>query len=215
MEFLDYLRLLNFWKEGGGKDEQSSCSAIMLAIVMILGGILLRLTPHIPNFAPISAVALFGGANLNKRFAILVPLLAVVISDYLLLYVSPFGNPIVDFSHLKPVTDMFHTTTLYVWGSFLISALLGIWLKNHRKPSNIIGATFLASVQFFLITNFGVWAGGMYNRDLDGLLESYLMGLPFFKWTLLGDLFYTGAFFGIYELAVGLARRLNLAANPI
>ena len=181
----------------------------MLAIVMILGGILLRLTPHIPNFAPISAVALFGGATLNKRFAILMPLLAIAISDYLLLYINPYGNPMVDISSIQPIKAMFHSTTFYVWGSFVISGLIGIWLKDHKKPSNIIAVSCLASIQFFLITNFGVWAGGMYSRDLDGLLESYFMGLPFFKWTLLGDLFYSGAFFGTYELAIRLNRKLN------
>lgn len=174
----------------------------MLAIAMIIGGILLRLVPHIPNFAPITATALFGGIYLNKRFAIFVPLLAMVVSDYLLLYVNPYRYPFFDFSNVYPIQEMFHSTTLYVWGSFIISGLIGIWLRTRRKPTYIIGATFMASLQFFLITNFGVWAGGMYSRGLDGLLQSYLMGLPFFQWTILGDLFYTGTLVGIYELAV-------------
>lgn len=187
----------------------------MLAVFMIIGGVLLRLTPHVANFAPISATAIFGGANLNKRFAILVPLIAMAVSDYLLLYVSPFGNPMVDFSHIQPITAMFHSTTLYVWGSFVISGLIGIWLKSHKKPSYIIAASLLASIQFFVITNFGVWAGGMYSRGLDGLMESYIMGLPFFKWTLMGDLFYTGVFFGVYELAIRTAHKSNLAFRQI
>ncbi len=182
----------------------------MLALLMIVGGIFLRLTPHIANFAPISAAALFGGAYLNKRFAILVPLVAMAISDYLLLYVNPFASPMVDFTHVQPITAMFHTTTVYVWGSFTLSGLIGIWLKNRTKPSNIIGASFLASLQFFLITNFGVWAGGMYSRGPDGLFQSYIMGLPFFRWTLLGDLFYVGVFFGAYELANRIARKEKL-----
>lgn len=180
---------------------------------MIVGGALLRLTPHMANFAPISAIAIFGGANLSKRSAILVPLLAVIISDYLLLYVNPFGSPMVDFSRIQPVTAMFHDTTLYVWGSFLVSGLIGIWLKAHKKPSYIVAASFLASIQFFIITNFGVWAGGMYSRGIDGLLESYLMGLPFFKWTLLGDLFYTGVLFGVYELAKKAAYKPSLVVS--
>lgn len=183
----------------------------VLAFGMILGGALLRLVPHLPNFAPISATALFGGAYLNKRVAILIPLAAIALSDYLLLYINPFGNPMVDFSKIHPIPAMFHSTTLYVWSSFVISALIGIWLKNREKPSNIILASFLASFQFFLITNFGVWATGAYSRGLDGLLQSYLMGLPFFKWTLLGDLFYTGVFFASYEWALKVAKyRLTL-----
>lgn len=171
-----------------------------MIILMITGAVLLRLVPHMPNFAPITAIALFGGANLGKRFSILVPLLAMAISDYLLLYINPFSGP--DFSHIYPITAMFHTTTFYVWGSFAISSLIGIWLQKHKKSQAIIAASLLASLQFFLITNFGVWAEGMYGRGLDGLMQSYIMGLPFFRWTLLGDLFYTIMFFGTYELAL-------------
>lgn len=184
----------------------------MLAILMIVGGIVLRLSPHIANFAPISATALFGGTYLNKRFAVLVPLIAIIISDYLLLYVNPFGNPIINFSRIQPLSAMFHSTTLYVWGSFIISGLIGIWIKNHKSPSNIILGSFLASVQFFLITNYGVWSGGMYSREFDGLIESYIMGLPFFKWTFIGDLFYTSVFFGSYELAASTNKRINIIA---
>lgn len=184
----------------------------MLAVLMIFGGVILRLAPHVPNFAPITATALFGGAYLNKRFAIFVPLIAIAISDYLLLYFNPYGNPMFDFSKIHPLTAMFHSTTLYVWGSFIISGLIGIWLRTRKKPQYIIGATFAASLQFFLITNFGVWAGGMYSRGLDGLLQSYIMGLPFFKWTILGDFFYTGAFFMIYEfVAKFVSKKLAFA----
>jgi hypothetical protein len=55
-------------------------------------------------------------------------------------------------------------------------------------------------LQFFLITNAAVWIGGAYDRGIDGLWQSYVAGLPFYRGTLLGDLFYTAAFFGLYEL---------------
>lgn len=170
----------------------------MLKVLIIFGAVILRLVPHMPNFAPITALGLFGGAYLSKRFAIIIPLAAMIISDYLLLYISPYN---IDFSKIQPVSAMFHTTTLYVWVSFIVSSLIGIYLRKHRRPKYILGACLVASLQFFLITNFGVWAGGMYSRGLDGLLESYLMGLPFYQWTVLGDLFYTGIFFGAYALA--------------
>lgn len=170
---------------------------------MITGAILLRLMPHLPNFTPITAMALYGGANLSKRSALFVPLIAMIVSDYLLLYVSPYRT---DFSRIHPISAMFHTTTLYVWGSFAVSGLIGLWLLNNKKPSYIVLASFFASVQFFIITNFGAWAGGMYDRSLDGLLQSYIMGVPFFKWTILGDLFYTAVFFGTHELALRVTR---------
>lgn len=170
-----------------------------MTILMIIGAVLLRLVPHMPNFAPITALALFGGVYLNKRYVILFPFIVMLISDYLLLYIDPFTG--ADFSHIYPITSMFHSTTTYVYGSFLISSLIGIWLRKHKNPGFILLGSLIASLQFFLITNFGVWSGGMYSRGLDGLLQSYLMGLPFFKWTLLGDLFYTTMFMGTFEIA--------------
>lgn len=157
---------------------------MIITIFFIIMGVFLRLIPHIPNFAPITALALFGGTYLNKRLALILPILTMAISDYLL------------FPH-----SMFHSTTLYVWGSFLISGLLGLWIRKHNKPGFVLGASLIASLQFFLITNFGVWVTtNMYSHDLNGLLQSYLMGLPFYKYTLLGDLFYTVSFFGLYKL---------------
>lgn len=157
----------------------------LLAIFFVIGGILTRLAPHPSNFTPITAAALFGGVYLSKRSALLIPLVAMIISDYLLFPQA-----------------MFHSTTLYVWGSFMISGLIGLWLKKRQKPHLILGASLVASLQFFLITNFGVWTTGMYSRDISGLFESYLMGLPFYKFTLLGDLFYTSCFFGLYRLVL-------------
>lgn len=166
----------------------------LLAIFFVIGGILTRLAPHPPNFTPITAAALFGGVYLKKRYAILVPLITMVISDYLLFPKA-----------------MFHSTTFYVWGSFIISGLIGLWLGKHQKPMLILGASLIASLQFFLITNFGVWATGMYNRSLSGLFESYLMGLPFYRYTLLGDLFYTVSFFGLYRLVLWFIRKVRPA----
>lgn len=168
---------------------------------MIVSGVLMRLIPHLPNFSSLSATAMFGGAHLKKRYAILIPLVAIAISDYLLLYVNPFNSPAVNLSRIHSINAMFHTTTPFVWASFAVSGLIGLWLRKNHKPSHIVLASLLASMQFYFITNFGVWAGGMYSRGLDGLFTSYLMGLPFLRWTLLGDLFYSGVFFGSFALA--------------
>ena len=180
---------------------------------MIIGTVLLRLVPHAPNFAPISAIALFGGGYLNKKYALLVPLLIMLISDYLLLYINPFSSQFLDLSYIYPPSALLHKTTLYVYGSFLISGLIGIWLSSRKKPKYILSASLLASFQFFIITNFGVWAEGMYSRGTDGLLQSYMMGLPFLKWTILGDLFYTTMFFGSCELALKSKLRYQKVAE--
>lgn len=169
-----------------------------LIIFFIIAAISLRLIPHIPNFAPITAIALFGGAYLGKRAAIILPLIIMVISDYLLLYWTGTG---FNFQKLISPQSLFHSTTFFVWGSFFISSLIGIYLSKRKSPANVFGASLIASVQFFIITNFGVWAtSSMYAHNLAGLIQSYIMGLPFFRATLLGDIFYTGTFFGSFEL---------------
>jgi len=153
-----------------------------MAYFLILAAVLLRLVPHLPNFAPITAMAIFGGAYLNKKAAILVPLAAMLISDYFI----GFYNPAVMVS---------------VYLSFLISGILGLWLRRRKNVSNTIYTALLASVQFYAITNFAVWAfGTMYPPTPAGLLQSYVNALSFFRNTFLGDLFYVGILFGLYEI---------------
>ncbi len=179
-----------------------------LIIFFIIAAILLRLTPHVPNFAPITAIALFGGAYLSKKTAIFLPLIIMVISDYLLLYWT--GNSF-NFQKLISPLSLFHSTTLFVWGSFFISSLIGIYISKRKSVTNVFAASLIASIQFFIITNFGVWAmRTMYPNNLEGLIQSYIMGLPFLRTTLLGDLFYSGAFFGGFELAKLISKKHQL-----
>jgi hypothetical protein len=173
-----------------------------MAVMVVCSAIVMRLVPHIPNFAPMTAAALFGAAYLPKRYVFLVPLVALAVSDYLLLYINPFSAQIFNFSHIQPVSAMFNSTTAWVWGSFMVSALLGLALRKNPGSIRIGSVTILASLQFYLITNFGVWAAGAYARNLSGLGASYVAGLPFLSWTLAGDLFYTAAFFSLYALAL-------------
>lgn len=150
--------------------------------LIILIAVMLRLLPHPPNVAPIAAMALFGGTYLNKRYALIVPLIALFLSDIFL---------------------GFYSGMIFVYGSFFLTGVIGLWLKNHKSVPNIIFASLGSSILFYLITNFGVWlTGTMYPHLQNGLLESYIMGLPFFRNTLLGDLGYVGLFFGSYEFVL-------------
>jgi len=162
---------------------------------LIIGlAVLARIVPHAPNFTPIAAMALFGGAYLNRRWAILVPLAAMLASDIFI----GFYAPIVMFS---------------VYGSFVLTGLIGLWLKKRRNPRNVILAAIGASVLFFLITNLAVWLGGWYPQNLTGLVECYTLALPFFRNTILGDIFYTGVFFGGYELVLNLLKKPALSTS--
>ncbi|PIP63322.1 hypothetical protein CO165_02120 [Candidatus Roizmanbacteria bacterium CG_4_9_14_3_um_filter_33_18] len=146
--------------------------------VVILLAVVARLIPHAPNFVPIGGLALFSGANFKNRIALLIPLAAMFISDIFL---------------------GFHSTIPYVYVSFIIIALIGGLIKTNKWQSLAL-ASLTSSVLFFLITNFGVWASfNMYPKTIDGLIQSYVMGLPFFRNTVLSDLFYSFSFFYGYR----------------
>lgn len=178
-------------------------------MLIILSAVLIRLFPHAPNFAPIAAMALFGGAYLNRKYSLFIVFVSLILSDYLLLYVHPFGSQFLQVSKLYSPVSLIHSTTLFVYGSFLLTALMGAWLKTHKSAKNILSACLFSSISFFLITNFGVWAMGAYARDINGLWESYAMGIPFFKNTISGDLFYTTLFFGGFEFVLKFTRRFS------
>lgn len=159
---------------------QIKSQSIITPLAVIFFAVILRLIPHPANMAPIAAMALFGGVYLNRRYALIVPLLAMLLSDFFL---------------------GFHNTMFFVYGSFLITGMIGLWLRKHNNVVNIIGASLISSLIFFIITNFGVWLiGTMYPKTVTGLLDCYVMAIPFFRNTILGDLLYVGLFFGGYEL---------------
>ncbi|KKP51720.1 MAG: hypothetical protein UR42_C0011G0012 [Candidatus Roizmanbacteria bacterium GW2011_GWA2_33_33] len=162
--------------------------------VIILLAVFARLTPHAPNFAPIGGLALFSGSHFKKKIALLIPITAMFLSDIFL---------------------GFHKTIPFVYLSFIIIALIGGLIKTNKWQS-LLKASLVSSILFFLITNFGVWATGtMYQKNLSGLMQSYVMGLPFFRNTLLSDLFYSFSFFYGYRFLSNinfkrLLARLNI-----
>jgi hypothetical protein len=180
---------------------------------IIFSAVLIRLFPHPANFAPIAAMALFGGTYLNKKYSLVIVFATMLVSDYLLLYIHPFSAQFINLSKIYPPSSLLHSTTFFVYGSLLLTSLFGVWIKDHKSAKNILSACLFSSILFFIITNFGVWSTGMYSRSISGLWESYVMGIPFFKNTVFGDLFYSGVFFGSYELIQAIALKKYLQKN--
>ncbi len=140
---------------------------------------LMRIFPHPPNFAPIGALALFSGANFKTKRAFLLPLSAMFLSDIII---------------------GLHDTMIFVYGSFFLIAFLGRFLKKV-SPIKLFDVSLLSSLLFFLITNFGVWlVSDMYSKNAGGLFIAYLLGLPFLRNTIIGDIVYSFTFFYGYEL---------------
>lgn len=162
---------------------------ILIAVGLIGLVVCLRLLPHPANFAPVAAAAIFGGTILPRRWALTVPLAAMIASDLII---------------------GLHGLILLTWGSYALFALASShWLR--RRISLIRGAalTVSASVFFFAVTNFGVWlTSGMYAHSWAGLNRCFVMALPFFRNTFLSDVLYTASLFAVYGLASRLSHKL-------
>lgn len=164
---------------------------IIFLTLLVFVAVFSRLWSLAPNFTAIAAVALFAGAHFrSKLLAFVIPLLAMLLSDLLLIMNE--NNQIKGF----------HNTMIPVYAAFALSVGIGLLISNKRKPHYIAAGSVSASVLFFLITNFAVWMTGMmYPMDLSGLLMCYASAVPFFQNTLAGDLFFTALLFGGYYLA--------------
>jgi hypothetical protein len=155
-------------------------TAVVLAMIVLAAA--LRIAPHPWNLTPVGAMALFSGAMVrDRRLAFLFPLLALFAGD---------------------VFIAFHKLMLVVYASFLLNVLIGRYLKDNRTVARIGGATFLASLQFFAVTNFATWALlDSFPHTATGLAACYVKGLPLFWNTLAGDAFYAALLFGGFALA--------------
>jgi len=95
-----------------------------------------------------------------------------------------------------------------------LPAVAGI-LTRHLRASRVVVPTVLAcSLIFFVTTNFAVWAwSGLYSADLAGLIQCYVIGLPFLKHTVAGDLFWAAVLFGGAWLVQRLTARTGALAS--
>lgn len=154
---------------------------LYLAIGLVALGVIMRLLPHIPNIAPVGAVALFGGAVLPGRYAWWLPLAIMMTSDVLL---------------------GFYDGILFNWAAFVAVGVIGMLLARFNTTQRIVFGVLGGSLTFYLISNFGVWLqGGLYAHTWAGLVECYTMALPFLRNTLVGDLVYSSILFGAYAMA--------------
>lgn len=161
--------------------ETSPPSRYFFLTAMIVVAILGRLIPHPPNFTPVGALAIFGGACFaDRRLAFALPLAVLFVSD---LFIG------------------LHVLIPVVYGSFALNVLLGRWLRSRRTVFSTAGVTLVGSIQFFVVTNFACWVYFYYPDTLAGLTAYYIQGIPYFLNTLLGDATYSTLLFGGLALA--------------
>ena len=186
------LRRFILWANQMRRDSNPRGQAGILYVlpVIVLAAAAMRMVPHPPNLTPLAAVALFAGSYCRSRIvAIIVPLVAMLLSDLVL---------------------GFHATMPFVYASYMAIAMMGIALGQSRSMFTVLFAAVAASVLFFVVSNCGCWLlGGLYPKTWAGLISCYVAAIPFFQYTIAGDLFFCAILFGSYRVAAGVLPMLR------
>lgn len=168
-----------------------------LAAGLMVVGVLARLLPHAPNFTPVGGTSLFAGARLRSWQAYLLPLLLMAVTD--------------------PFVGGYSSATPFVYGALMINVWLGAkLLRGTERPMRVGAAVAIGSLQFFVVTNFGVWLSfpTSYAHTSAGLAACYLSALPFYGRMLGADLLYSAALFGLHAwLSRTVASRERVAVQ--
>jgi hypothetical protein len=150
--------------------------ATLAAIAVVA---LYRIAPHLPNLTPVGAMFVLGGLYLGRSLGWMA---------------APFAGLIVSDTVLNLAYDgrAIHPGRVFDYAAFLIVGLVARWMAGKPLAARI-GVVVAAPVIFFLISNFGVWAGGtMYPRTAQGLMDCYTLAVPFFRGTAIGDWVFAG-----------------------
>jgi hypothetical protein len=154
---------------------------IIILFALIIFAVSYRLLDYPANFSPLAAIALFSGFYFKDKRIIFLPLAILFVTDFF-----------IGFYHLGVMSS--------VYFSFAAIALIGVRI-NKIKPGKIVGSALGSSLLFFIVTNFAVWFfASWYAHNISGLLACYIAAIPFFRNTLLGDMFFIGLVFGVYEV---------------
>lgn len=163
---------------------------VLLLLMLVTIGIVGRFLPHLWNATPIVAIALFAGVYLGARYAIILPLVVMLVTDFF-----------IGFYQFEMM--------LAVYGSFVLIGLIGYVIRKLKSAPVVILSTMMSSILFYLVTNWAVWQfSPLYQKTLAGLLSSYTLAIPFFRYMFFGDLVYVAVLFGAYELV--MAKKFNL-----
>lgn len=143
--------------------------------VFLFLGVISRLIPHPANFTPVGALILNSSKN-KPWHGVFLAVSIMIISDIFLGF--SFASPFV----------------------YLGMASYALFGKILNKKFGVLLAPVLGAISFFLISNFGVWLGPWYEHSLNGLISCYILALPFFQNTILGDIFFTILIFATLKM---------------
>jgi hypothetical protein len=146
-----------------------------------------RFLPHPPNFTNLIALSFY------------VPLL--------------FGRkyiPLVFFSFV--ITDLFigfHKTIFFTWVTVIIIGYMSVYFRGMIK--NRVKGVTISLIVFYILSNFGVWLSGMYTYDISGLINCYVLAIPFFGNTIISTIIYSL----IIEILYGYLKLNNYKKHQI
>ncbi len=168
-------------------------------IILIVGTLLVlaisRLLPHAYNFTPLGGIAVLGATYFRHSiWKYVVPILAFYLSDLLvtnILYASYYSNE---------GFIWFSSHMVWTYGAILIIVFVGSMVMRIKSFKNLLGASVLGAILFFLISNFGSWmADPMYPKTMGGIMTAYVAGIPFFPNTLASTVLYASVGYGVIE----------------
>tara|TARA_B100000287_G_C20642490_1_gene784011 strand:+ start:354 stop:863 length:510 start_codon:yes stop_codon:yes gene_type:complete len=145
---------------------------ILYPIGVILFLAFSRLIPHPPNFTPVISIALLSGYFFSNIYlSVTVLLISIFISDFFL---------------------GFYENMIYVYFTFILINLIFFKISYKINFKNLYLFSCFATLIFYLVSNFSVWATGtLYEKNLAGLIDCYVLAIPFLKNTLISTLFYS------------------------
>ena len=178
------------------KTRDSSKQLFVVAFIILIAAIS-RILPHPANVTPIGAMALFGGTYFSRKYlAFLIPIIALLVSDIIL------NNTILRVffpDHVGIV--LFSKYMIWTYIGFIAVVGVGIVFLKKVSTPRLLSGSLIGSSLFFLISNFGAWLQfPMYPKNFSGLLSAYAAALPFFRTSILGDLFFVAVLFGSFYL---------------
>lgn len=163
--------------------------ALSLLILVVMSAVY-RIIPNRPmGFAPQIAIALYSGSVFakNKKWAFLLPILSMFISDclYQILYIN----------HMTEIQGFYSGQ----WINYLMFAGLAVFGFNLSSMTRLFTGIFAAPTAYFIVSNLLVFiSGGGYHRST--LFECYIDGLPFYVNSVWATLFFGVILFGSYKI---------------
>ena len=144
--------------------------SLPIGIILILS--FSRLIPHPPNVTPVIAVAIMSTYFFKDIYISLAALLiSMILAD---LFIG------------------FHSNMIFVYAALVLIAFVSSKVNNKIKFNNLIIYGLIGSILFYIVSNFGVWLlSGLYTKNLSGLIECYVMAIPFFVNTLFSTIFFS------------------------